>query len=262
MGRGKHSIKKKNFKIVTILMIVVLLAAGGYLGYYFYTKNLEEAALKDIQEYTPVVEKEEQTPEEPVKTETMLKVAELKEENSDIRGWIRIDGTNINYPILQTTDNDYYLTHDYKKANSRYGSIYLKDKSDIDNVNSNVIIYGHNIRGDKVMFNNLLKYMDKSFYEEHKIINITTATEERVYEIVSVFKSRVFYTYETDVFRYYNVLNFASETEYYNYLGNAKRIQLYSTGVTATYGQQLITLITCEDSHENGRLVVIAKRVS
>lgn len=192
-------------------------------------------------------------------TENVKKVIDLKKENSDVIGWIQIDNTIINYPILQTADNNFYLEHNYKKEKSKYGSIYLHKNSNIMNINSNLIIYGHNMK-DEQMFNTLLKYEDVNFYNEHKKIKIATETEENQYEIVSVFKSRIFYQDEKDVFRYYNYINFKDEAMYNEYIENCKKIQLYDTGVSVKYGEQLITLITCEYSQKNGRIVVVAKK--
>lgn len=190
----------------------------------------------------------------------MEKVKELQQENTDVKGWIRIENTNINYPLLQTTDNDYYLTHNYKKENSSYGSIFINHKSNIKDNNSNTIIYGHNMKNNQ-MFTDLLKYEDKQFYEEHPTIKIVTDENEEEYEIIYTFKSRVFYQDEKNVFRYYQYYNFENENKYNEYINNCKEIQLYDTGKTATYGERLITLITCEYSQENGRMVIVAKKI-
>lgn len=190
----------------------------------------------------------------------MEKVKELQQENTDVKGWIRIENTNINYPLLQTTDNDYYLTHNYKKENSSYGSIFINHKSNIKDNNSNTIIYGHNMKNNQ-MFTDLLKYEDKQFYEEHPTIKIVTDENEEEYEIIYTFKSRVFYQDEKNVFRYYQYYNFENENKYNEYINNCKEIQLYDTGKTATYGECLITLITCEYSQENGRMVIVAKKI-
>ncbi len=115
---------------------------------------------------------------------------------------------------------------------------------------------------DGQMFNNLLKYKDKSFYDNHKTIKIATNNEESEYSIVAVFKSRIFYQNENNVFRFYNYINFNDEQTYNEYIENCKKIQLYETGVSAIYGEQLITLITCEYSQENGRMVIVAKKES
>ena len=110
------------------------------------------------------------------------------------------------------------------------------------------------------MFGDLLKYESKEFYKENPKIKIETDEEENEYQIVIVFKSRIFYTYEDNVFRYYQHYNFENENKYNEYINNCKKIQLYDTETTATYGEQLVTLITCEYSKENGRLIVVAKK--
>lgn len=196
-------------------------------------------------------------------SENMQKVITLKQENQDVIGWIQIDNTIINYPLLQSTnkDKDYYLTHNYKQEKTKYGSIYLNKLSDISNVYSNSIIYGHNMK-DEQMFNTLLKYENQDFYNEHKTIKIATEKKESEYLIICAFKSRIFYQNEQDVFRYYNYTNFEDEKTYNEYIQNCKQIQLYDTGVTATYGEKLITLITCEYSQDNGRMVVVAKKIN
>lgn len=192
--------------------------------------------------------------------ENVQKVINLKQENQDVIGWIQIDNTIIDYPLLQTTDNDYYLNHNYKKEKTKYGSIYLSKDSDISDKFSNLIIYGHNMK-DEQMFNTLLKYESKEFYNEHKTIKIATENEEREYLIICSFKSRIFYQDEKNVFRYYNYTKFEDEEIYNTFVDNCKKAQLYDTGISAEYGEQLITLVTCEYSQKNGRIVVLAKEV-
>ncbi len=245
--------KEKNNKR-KILFLIIFIIALLCLAFYFYNKFKDKSTINEIQESMA-------TQEEGQRDNKIAKIKELQILNADIKGWITINNTIINYPILQTGNNDFYLTHDYKKEENKYGSIYLKNSCNLNDNNSNLILYGHNMM-DEEMFNNLLKYQDKAFYDEHKIVNITTENEERQYEIVTAFKSRVFYKNEKNVFRYYNCLNFKDENEYNNYINNAKKIQLYDTGVTANFGEQLLTMITCEYSQENGRMVVIAKRVN
>lgn len=111
------------------------------------------------------------------------------------------------------------------------------------------------------MFADLWKYKDKNFYDSNSIIKIATEEGENDYEIIFAFKSRVFYQDEKNVFRFYNYYNFENENQYNEYINNCRKIQLYDTGKNATYGEQLITLITCEYSQENGRFVVVAKKI-
>jgi sortase B len=196
-----------------------------------------------------------------VNSECAEKVRALQQENPDVKGWITIDDTIIDYPLLQGTDNDYYFTHNYKKEASKYGSIMIHKMSDIRDIHSNIIIYGHNMK-DGLMFSSLLQYERQDFYREHPLVKIVTEANEAAYQIMYVFKSQVFYAHETDVFRYYQYYDFDHESIYHEYLHNCRESQLYDTGITAEYGDQLITLITCEYSQDNGRLVVVGKKVT
>lgn len=195
---------------------------------------------------------------ENVVTERMLKVEKLQEKNEDIVGWIEIEDTNINYPVLQGEDNEYYLTHNYKKETSQKGSIFLTKDYDWDLPSTNLLIYGHNIMNGQ-MFQNLLKFADEEFYKEHPVIRFTTQNEDKEYEIISAFKSRVFYKSEQNVFRYYDFVNAENEEEYNEFVKNAKEASLYDIEKTAKYGDQLITLVTCSYHTEDGRFVVIGK---
>ena len=191
-------------------------------------------------------------------TERMLKVKELKKENSDIIGWIEIEGTSINYPVLQGEDDEYYLTHNYKNEKTKNGAIFLTSKYNWEISSNNYIIYGHNKMSSDQMFSDLLKYADEEFYENHPIIRLTTEKEDKEYNIISAFKARVYYKSEKNVFRYYNFINSESDEEYNNFVDEAKKASLYHIDEIPEYGQQLLTLITCSYHTEDGRFVVIA----
>lgn len=259
MKKEKSSNKNKKIKIILVVFLsIFLICAISYLVYNFINSNKNKGLYNDLQQDIipdPTTDELAQ-----VNNEFIEKVKELQQENADVKGWVRIDDTNINYPLLQTDNNDYYLTHNYKKEKSSYGSIFINSNCDIKNNNANIIIYGHDMK-DNQMFKDLLKYQDKEFYEQHPTIKIATEESENDYEIIFAFKSRVFYQDETNVFRFYQYYNFDNENKYNEYISNCKKIQLYDTGKTATYGEQLITLITCEYSQENGRMVVVAKKV-
>ena len=192
--------------------------------------------------------------------ERIVKVKKLKEENSDIVGWLEIKDTNINYPVLQGKDNQYYMTHNYKKEKSKNGSIFLTKDYDWNIPSSNLLIYGHNLNNG-TMFQELLKYEKQSFYEKHPVIRFTTEKEDAEFEIISVFKSRVYYKSEKNVFRYYYFVNARNEEEYNEFVKNAKKEALYNIEATAKYGEQLITLSTCSYHVEDGRFAVVAKKV-
>lgn len=247
--QAKHEIKKKRKtkKIVFILIFIITIITT----IYTYNKNNNDNTLNEI-----VIDKTKITTE---KTERMLQVEELKKENEDIIGWLEIPNTNINFPVVQGTDNQYYMTHTYKKENSKDGSIFLDKDYNWDLPSSNLLLYGHNNKNGN-MFQGLLDYKEESYYKEHPTIKFTTVSEDSEYEILSVFLSRVYYKNENDVFRYYYFIDAENEEQYNYYIEESKKVSLYDTGKTAQYDDQLLTLSTCEYSQEDGRFVIVAKR--
>ena len=230
------------------------------------TKEVVQNTSEEVQENVEPESKEngetisiENTEKLNEETERMLQVKELQAQNADIVGWLEIENTNINYPVLQGTDNSYYMTHNYKKENSKNGSIFLDANYNWNIPSNNLLIYGHNL-GNGMMFQELLKYEKESFYQEHPIIRFTTAKEDAEYEIISAFKSRVYYKSEKNVFRYYYFINSESEEKYDEFVKNAKNASLYPIDATANYGDQLITLSTCSYYVEDGRFAVVGRK--
>lgn len=258
MQKNSKNIKKANkTKIILLIVLISIVVLGvTYILYYLYnnykTKKDNTDMLNDIKI------DEIQTTE--TKTERMLQLEELQKENEEIIGWLEIEGTNINYPVLQASNNDYYLTHNYKKEKASTGSIFLDKDFDLINGSSNYLIYGHRNKSG-LMFEDLMKYAKEDFYKEHTKIRFTTNKDDSVYEILSVFYSRVYYKNEQNVFRYYYFVNANNEQEYSDFVNNAKKVSLYDTGVTAKYGDQLLTLSTCEYSQEDGRFAVVCKKI-
>ena len=242
--------RKKGLKYILILIIIIGLCT---LAYYIYiNKYNKNNILNDIEIDTSSITDNI--------TERMLQLKELKKVNEDIIGWLEIDNTKINFPVLQGSDNEYYMTHTYKKEYSKDGSIFLDKDYDWNIPSSNLLIYGHNNKNGN-MFQDLLKYEDENYYKEHSYIRFTTVNDDSQYEIISVFKSRVYYKSEQNVFRYYFFINAANEEEYNYYVEESKKASLYDTGKTAIYGEQLLTLTTCEYSQEDGRFVIVAKKI-
>ena len=251
---GKH--QKHNKKYIQIIFIIIFIISIFGVIYYFYNANKEKQVYKEILNNIEI--DEEQVTDE--RTERMLQVEELKKENQDIVGWIEIEGTNINFPVLQGTDNQYYMEHTYTKEYSKGGSIFLDKSYDWNLPSTNLLLYGHNNKNG-TMFQNLLKYKDESFYQEHPNIRFTTINDDCQYEIISAFLSRVYYEDEQNVFRYYYFINANDEIEYNNYIEESKKASLYDTGKSSEYGEQLLTLSTCSYHTEDGRFVVVAKKV-
>ena len=197
--------------------------------------------------------------EEPAKPVIMEKYAALYEENSDLVGWLMIDGMAIDYPVMQNEDDEYYLHHDYYGDDSRYGCLYVRGRADINTPDTNFIIYGHNMK-DGAMFGDLDLYREESFYREHSVISFDTLYEERSYEIIAVFLSQV-YGPEEDAFKYYQFYHAETQEEFDYFYNNIKEASLYDTGATAEFGDTFLTLSTCAYHVQDGRLAVVAKRL-
>lgn len=184
------------------------------------------------------------------------KYAELYAQNSDFMGWLRIDGTDIDYPVMQSKDDpDFYLKHNFSKEYSRFGIPYMQANCGLSS--DNIIIYGHNIKS-KSMFNELTEYKNKAFYTAHKYITFDTLDEQRTYEVIATFKT---VAYSDSGFQYYDFVNANTVEEFDNYVTKCKALSFYETGVTAEYGDKLLTLSTCEYTQKNGRFAVVAKLI-
>ena len=254
--RAKHfkQTTKKQRNLIYIILIILIIISVAYLLFFLKDKNSttnDSSALEEV--------KIDESKIDDKTTERMLQVQELQKENPDIIGWIEIVGTKINYPVLQGEDNSYYMTHNYKKEEAKDGSIFLDKDYDWNLPSSNLLMYGHNM-GDGEMFQDLLKYESEDYYKEHPVVRFTTANEDSEYEIISAFKSRVYYKSEKNVFRYYFFINAENEEEYNDFVNNAKEASLYDTGKTAEYGDQLMTLSTCSYHTEDGRFAVVARK--
>ena len=256
-NKARHSKKSNKVKpIILIILYIIFIVSICYISYYLYNYHKGKADNIDILNNVEI----DNTQVTEQKTERMLQLEELKKDNEEIIGYLEIEGTNINYPVCQSTDNDYYIRHNYKKEYSKDGAIFLDKDYDWNIPSSNLLLYGHNNKNG-TMFQNLLEYAKEDFYKEHTKIKFTTNKEESIYEIISVFYSRVYYKSEQNVFRYYYFVNAENEEKYNEFVNNAKKSSIYNIETTAEYGDQLLTLSTCEYSQEDGRFVVVAKKM-
>jgi sortase B len=260
--------RRKVISILCLIAAVILGITAAYYGikiYRYYNElDTQTAAFDELAASVDIARPEgsgdDSDTEENEDTDELLlqKYRELADKNPDLVGWISIDDTVVNYPVMQTPDNaNYYLNHNFENEISTLGTPYIQENCDVAS-SDNLIIYGHHIRGGR-MFAALDQYTDESFYEEHKIIHFDTLDELGDYEIIAVFKTAL---YEDDALPYYEFVDAENESAYDGYVGSVKYASLYDTGVDASYGDRLITLSTCEYSSENGRLVVVAKKIT
>ena len=205
------------------------------------------------------LDNDEVLPDEEMAAEDAAKAYEkygaLYEQNNDFVGWIQIDGTNINYPVMQTPDNpDYYLKHSFEKTWSDYGVPYL-DEACVIGQSNNLVIYGHHMSNGS-MFCDLELYSDPAFCMDHPVIRFDTLTSFGEYEVIAVFR----YNTNQETFRYDREVNM-DEGRFSWFIEQVHARELFSTGKDASFGDQLLTLSTCEYTYKNGRLVVVARKV-
>lgn len=218
-----------------------------------------------LEEYfTPdVIDEPENVPERPLLeggNDLLPWYQELHTQNSDMVGWLQIENTKINYPVLQSSveNANYYLYRDFDKKESVRGSIYAWEKCDVFEPSDNITLFGHNMK-DGTMFAYLGNYYDKATWENNSLIFFDTLTESHVYKIFAVFK-----TSGTDNvgFAYHQMVDAENEADFNEFVSTCKQLSFYDTGITPVYGDKLLCLSTCEYTIDNGRFVVAAVRIT
>lgn len=281
--------KKAGFIILISIAIICLLLAFILAARYFYEDSANEDLLDeyraeavtpepmvtpeptDTPAPTTIVPEETEEPAvtatpEPTSTPEPTPVAvpnpytESFLANSDMAGWLLVPGTNIDYPIMWTPeDENYYLYRAFDKSDNVNGSLILDTDSSLNPLTTNLIIHGHNMKSG-AMFGNLTDYESKDYYEDHKQIILYTEECQRNYEIIAVFRSQV-YKKSDDVFKFYKFFQADTQEEFDDFYQNIKELSAYDTGVTAEFGDRFITLSTCVYHVTNGRFVVVAKEI-
>lgn len=246
---------KKRILFITLIALLCILLLFSLLQLCQFEREdiAQEEQYRELR--TLIVEESE-----PDSAESISKYSHLFALNSDMVGWLEIDGTDISYPVMQTKDNPgYYLNHDFYRKPSGFGVPYVSESCDVNRPSDNILIHGHHIKGGK-LFGALMKYKSIDFYADHMMIDLTTRTEHRRYMILAVLLTAV-YTGSESEFAFYSFTDALDKQDFDRFIYQCKRLSLYDTGLAAQYGDQLLTLSTCEYSQKNGRLVVVAKRL-
>jgi len=194
-------------------------------------------------------EPEEETPPEVSPYEALAR------ENPDFAGWLSIAGTVIDYPVMWTPEEpEYYLRRAFDGSDAVSGSLFVGAGCEPDGVH--VIVYGHNMK-DGSMFGSLSGYKSADYAAAHPVISFDTLPQGGEYKILAAFYSHA-YTPGEEGFRYYRYTDLSGREAFEDYVRQAKAAALYDTGVTAEYGDRLLTLSTCSYHRENGTFVVVA----
>lgn len=269
--------KKVLYTVTLILLLAVFGLSAFQVVNYFVESKAQADELNKLQQMkdnatqaTEAPKPTETTPapsEDPLVTiptgptepQILPDYSEIYKLNTDMAGWITIDGTEIDYPVMQTPDEfDFYLKKNFSKEQSNHGCIFVGDRNDLARPSDNITLYGHNML-DGSMFAALHKYTEKKAWDENPLIIFNTLYEYHVYKIFAVFKT---VANMDEGFRYHQFVDAKSEEEFNNYVATCKDLSFYDTGITPVYGDKLIALSTCEYTQNNGRLVVAAVRIS
>ena len=247
--------------LLSVLGLCVVFSVGYLIYYYsYYEKNdIEYSELSTLVKEDSGGTVEINYTEKQDKPPILKKYETLYNKNRKLIGWLKIEGCDIDYPVMQTSNNEYYLDHNYNQKYDKNGSLFLDKDCDAAFPNDNMIIYGHHMKSGK-MFGNLNYYSKESFWEDNKEFTFDTIYETGTYAVMYVFRSKI-YSEEEIVFKYYQFIDATSENEFNSNMEEMANMSLYDTGVTASYGDRLITLSTCDSSEEDGRFVVVAKKI-
>ena len=288
MGKSGKNIKKPLLITAMVLLIAVFITSGAIVIFQTVRNAKENQAFDDLKKRIgasessrkpsgsafqihigdgeedsgeaespegAVTEAEEEAPEV---EDITGRYDELYAENPDLFGWITIEGTKIDYPVMHTPDDpEYYLHRSFQKKYSASGVPFMDAKCYIGC--GNYLLFGHHMKNG-TMFAGLMDYRKEDFWKEHKTVIFDTLEERGEYEIMAAFYAKIYLTTDTDVFRWYNYTDLTDEAVFNEYIAGVEAAKLYDTGITAEFGDELLTLSTCgKDSTQ--RFVVVAKRV-
>lgn len=255
--KGKRKERRKSDMVYNIAMVVclaVFLASGGMLVKRYFEDRQAENEFAELQS---MIDPNAATGEGA--ESNSAKFAALRDQNSDFIGWISIEGTNLNFPVMYATNNkDFYLRHDFSKEYSVYGVPYLDEKTTLgaNDQSENLIVYGHNMKTGTI-FGCLTGYKKADYYTEHPLIQFDTVYGDGTYEVFAAFSIDV----AQDTSFVYNQYVDMDEETYNTYVDEVISRSDVDSGIRPEYGEQLLTLSTCEYSSDNGRYVVVARRV-
>lgn len=247
---GKHSkikenhTKKKILIIIQLILIAVMIYSGYKIVMWFIDNNKTSQMMSEVSQYVKIDDNQDGLDKFDIDFE------ELKKKNPDVVGWIKVNGTSIEYPVVQGEDNEYYLTHSFDKSYNQAGWAFMDYRNNIDSADKNTIIYGHN-RRDGSMFESLKNVLTDEWFnnKENRTVVFITEKEKSLYEVFSVYK--------VEVEDYYTQTNMRDFEEFAKTL---KDRSIKDFNVTINKDDQILTLSTCDDNSQY-RIVLHARKL-
>ena len=252
---------KSKVLLALIIIIVIAFIVGIIFAVTTASKRIEENL----------------EPEEPTKVETIWSIMGTEStpdqvpypyadknaldygKNKDMIGWLTVDGTTIDYPVMQSPDYpDYYLVRDFFKKPSTYGCPYVQSNCNLKKPSDNIIIYSHYMK-DGTMFAELEKYKDSDYYKKHKTITFEIDGRMNDYEVMAVI-AQTFTTEDDKTFKFYEFVDAFDPHSFNQFVSQAKSMSLFDTDIDAQPGDKLLTLATSEYNENGERFIIVAKR--
>ena len=243
--------KKRILNIAIYLILFLILICSGFKLYFWYKdkKNNDETT----EQLKNNVKLEKIKKDNSNNKKYIVDFKKLKSENSDVVAYIKVNNTNIEYPIVKTSNNNFYLNHSFDKSKNSRGWIFADYKNKFDNTDKNIIIYGHNMR-DESMFGSLKNILNEEWYNNAENKNITFLTEKENY----IYK--VFSIYKIESEDYYIKTNFKNDEDYEKFLNTIKNRSIKNFDINLNINDKIITLSTCANNNKY-RIVLHAKKL-
>ena len=239
-------------KIIRLIALIALIVSAGVLIFY----AVDDLRSKNTGDKLNDLKGAQATSALP---DILPEYKALYAENPDTIGWLRIDGTGIDNVVMYAPDEiDKYLHTDFYGNYSYRGCLFVDEYCDILS-SDNLIIYGHNMK-DYSMFGSLMYYVSEDFYRQHKLISFDTIYEKQTYEIVAAIKTELV-PEGSDGFKYYEYTGSGDEDSFSEYVKFIEENKLYDTDAELSPGDKILTLSTCAYHSEDGRFIVVARKI-
>ena len=240
-------------KIANVILVGILLFSSTQIAIKLIDYKKSEELYSSIQEIVNTTEDSSKTANSENNESSVETYEKLKKINSDYKFWVEIENTNVSYPVVQTTDNSFYLKKDFNKKNSSSGTVFMDTLNNFE-TDSNVVLYGHNMN-NKTMFNNVTLFKKKDFFNQNNKVKIKHAGDgkEYIYEVFSA--------YYTDNYFDYNTVVFGEVYPFSQYLKDIKEKSMYKKNIEVTENDKILTLSTCSYEFKGAKTTVHAKLI-
>ena len=253
MRNKKNKSKKYRKAILNLVIYIMLLSILLYSGikiYKWYKDKTNNNKIAEQIKDTVIIEEKN---EDENKKEYKIDFNKLKDQNNETIAWLKINNTNVEYPVVKGTNNSFYLNHSFDKSKNSAGWIFADYKNKFDNTDKNIVIYGHNMR-DGSMFGSMLNILDAKWYENEENTNITLYTENEkcIYKVFSIYKIE-----NED---YYIKTEFSDDNNFEQFVNTIKKRSIKEFNTDVSKDDNILTLSTCANNNKY-RVVLHAKKI-